>query len=110
MKCTVNPWNNFCRVFELPKEYPTGFCFNGGYPGEMLMVDWFNPVGEVPQAAVTKEVWQEKVGDPAEQDLEVDIDELGEKLLPFMKAKQYIQPGRTYLIIFDFGGSLIFEK
>jgi len=107
MKYAVDGWNNFCRVFELPDEYPKGFCFGGGKPVVMVMQDWFYPVQEVNQAAVSKEVWEEEVG-PIKV-TEVDGDELTEKLTTWLRKKDYAKPGRSYLVICDFGLALTFE-
>ena len=61
MRYKVDGWNNFCRVFELPAEYPEDFCFGGGHPVSIQMVDWFNPVPDVSMAGCSKEVWEEEV-------------------------------------------------
>lgn len=86
--------NNFARVFELPEQYPQVFCFSGGPMVPMRMVDWFNPWptdnytedGELPQT------W----------------DEVKQMLRPFLMAKNYIIPGRRYILITDFGESMMF--
>lgn len=81
---------NFCRVFELPDSYPEGFCFGGGRPVLMLMVDWFNPWPDNPEL----ETWEDVV-----------------KLLrPFLQKKTYVKPGKRYILITDFGASLVFAK
>lgn len=81
---------NFCRVFELPNEYPEGFCYNGGKPVMMLMVDWFNPWPDNPEL----KTW----------------DQVKELLLPFLLEKIYVKPGKRYILITDFGKSLVFSK
>ena len=52
--------NNFCRVFELPNEYPKGFCFGGGHQVLFLIVDWFNPVNpmDMPAFGGTIKPWE----------------------------------------------------
>lgn len=82
---------NFCRVFELPTSYPEGFCFGGGKSVMMKMVDWFNPW---PMGPLEKEpeTWAEVV----------------EMLRPWLKEKCYVQPDRTYILITDFGESMMF--
>ena len=62
MNYKVDSWNNFCRVFMLPEEYPEDFCFNGGHPVNFQMVDWFNPVAhdDLFLPAISKEEWIEK--------------------------------------------------
>lgn len=97
---TVDGWTNFCRVFEVPEKFSNEFCFNGGIPTNFQMVDWFNPVEEISQPSVSKSTWTEKVG-PVETKT-VDHDELGNKLIEYVSHKNYIKPGRTYIILCDF--------
>lgn len=81
---------NFCRVFELPTEYPRGHCFGGGRLVQMLMVDWFNPwPPELPDEAT----WQ-------------DVTKL---LRSFLSGKRYVKPGRQYLVVTGFGEAMLFE-
>jgi len=108
MKYKVDGWNNFCRVFELPEEFSTDFCFGGGINTNFKMIDWFYPVPNVPQIAVSKEVWEKEVG-PIES-VEVDIEELEKSIIPFLKQKTYTKPNRQYLILYSFGGSTVFTK
>lgn len=109
MKYIVNPWNNFCRIFELPEKYPTSFCFGGGYPVEFQLIDWFYPT-EGSQAGVSKEVWGKLVGPVEEQNIEIDHEELKAELVPFLQEKQYTKKGRTYLFMADFGMTFLFNK
>jgi len=86
--------NNFCRVFELPERYPNGFCFDGGKPVEMLMVDWFYPMPSDVALSVTGKkmpTW----------------DEHKKHLKEFVSKKNYIKKGKAYLIITEFGESMI---
>lgn len=106
MKYKVDGWNNFCRVFELPLNFPSDFCFNGGIPVQFKMVDWFNPVSGIPQPAVSKEVWRDKVGEIKVE--EVEISELENTIIPFLKQKQYVKIGRSYLVLYNFGGATTF--
>jgi len=108
MDFEVDGWNNFCRVFEMPKQYPNGFCSGGGHPVNFQMVDWFNPVPGISQPAVSKEVWREKVGEIEVK--KVSLTELKNSLVPFLKDKQYIHPGRDYLVLCDFGASFQFNR
>lgn len=87
---------NFCRVFELPTSYSEGFCFGGGKPVMMKMVDWFNP-------------WPLHYAWEGKQEVETWA-EVVELLRPFMEEKSYVQPGRTYVLITDFGESMVFGK
>lgn len=83
----VDKSNNFCRVFEVPEKYPKGFC-NPAVPVEFKMVDWFNPI-------------------PPEVNT-VNLEKLRNDLVPWLKGKIYIKPGRSYLVLFDFGATLTF--
>jgi len=108
MKYSVDGWNNFCRVFELPAQFSSEFCFGGGIPTNFQMVDWFNPVPDIGQPAISKEVWKKKVG-------EIEIktvkhDELCDYLTPWLRMKHYMKEGRKYLVICDFGACFTFEK
>mgnify|MGYP000468582799 CR=1 FL=1 len=105
MKYTVDGWNNFCKVFEIPNCFPSGFCFNEWKSVSFKMVDWFNPVPGLPNPVMIKEQWIKKIG--KYQEKEVDLDELKEDLKPFILGKPYIKPGRSYLVLFDFGASII---
>lgn len=107
MKYNVDGWNNFCRVFELPDEYPNDFCFGGGQPVNFQMVDWFNPVPDIGQPAVSKEVWRKEVGEIEVK--EVTLHWLHENLLPWLSEKQYVRPRKEYLILFDFGATIRFK-
>ena len=82
---------NFCRVFELPVTFPKDFCFKGGIPVTMDMVDWFNP-------------W------PNENFklLNTTWPEVAERLRPWLNEKCYVKPGRTYVLITDFGEVMLF--
>jgi len=87
---------NFCRIFELPEEYPNEYCFNGGHFVPFLMVDWFSPIPftEFPEYGGNgPEPWE--VYEPM--------------LLIFLKKKQYVKPGREYLVITNFGESFVFK-
>jgi hypothetical protein len=108
MEYKVDGWNNFCRVFELPKSYPKGFCFSGGHSVAIQMVDWFYPVPQVNQPAVSKEVWRQDVG--VIEITVVSDAELREKLIPFLQEKLYVKPNREYLVLTDFGAAFTFKK
>ena len=90
MKYKVDNETNFCRVFKLPENYPSQFCFGGGIPVEFKMVDWFNPVRR-------------------DKD-EISLEELQENLIPFLKDKNYIEEKAIYLVLCDFGASFIFIR
>lgn len=107
MKYTVDGWNNFCRVFELPKEFPKEFCFGGGHSVTFQMVDWFNPVIGIDQPAISKDAWIKRFGKIDTK--EVTVEELRDTLMPFLVNKQYIKSDRDYLILFDFGATFLFD-
>lgn len=86
---------NFCRVFELPENYPPGFCFGGGKPVTFKMVDWFQPW---PMNFKTFELE------------DIKWEEVEKRLVEFLKQKRYCVTGSKYLVITDFGESIIFEK
>jgi len=102
----VDGWNNFCRIFELPAAYPSDFCMPA-IPVNFNMVDWFNPIQDLPVPAVSKELWVEKVGEIEVK--KIDIKTLQISLLSFLKGKQYVKQGRQYLVLTDFGASFTFE-
>ena len=83
---------NFGRVFELPDSYPHGYCFGGGKPIQMLMVDWFNPWPDSLMVENPPETWAEVV----------------EMLRPWLMQKRYVKPGRRYLLVTDFGECMMF--
>lgn len=91
MNYHITDFNNFCRVFELPEHYPEGFCFNGPISVEFKMVDFFNPF-VIPNRFIYK-----------------SIRDIYREVGPFILGKIYIKPNRKYLIIFDFGASIIIE-
>jgi len=105
MNYKIDGWNNFCRVFELPELYPSGFCFGGGHPVSFQMVDWFNPVPGIGQPAVSKEVWRKEVGDI--EITEISHDELQESFV-WLLEKNYVKPGKDYLVLCDFGAAIRF--
>ena len=83
------PWEkNFCRVFELPNNFPEGFLFGGGKPVTFKMIDWFNPI---PEEGPDK--WEDIVP----------------MLKEFLKKKRYIVPGKKYIVITDFDEAFIFH-
>lgn len=108
MNYKVDGWNNFCRVFELPEDYPAGYCFSGGHPVVFQMIDWFNPVPGIGQPAVSKEVWRKEVGEIEIK--EITHDELYESLVPWLLEKHYVKLSREYLVLCDFGAAIRFAK
>ena len=106
MKYKVDGWNNFCRVFQLPNSYPQGFCFHGGLAVNFQMLDWFNPITNLPVPSVSKDTWKKKIGEIETKD--IDEDYLQDNIIKFIMTKSYIKKGKKYLVIYDFGGSSTF--
>ncbi len=104
----VDGWNNFCRVFEVPDQFPSDFCFGGGHPVNFQMVDWFYPVRDMGTPGVSKEIWVKEVG-PIETKT-VALNDLVKDLAPFLQQKQYVKAGREYLVICDFGAVFLVGK
>ena len=87
---------NFLRVFRLPKAYPQGFCFNGGYACNFQLIDWFNPFS-------TQEVY-------ADVSITVKGDEyIGhiDMLKDFIRAKVYATS--DMLAVTDYGDAFIIK-
>ena len=106
MKYTVDGWNNFCRVFEIPNSFPNKYCFGGGHPVNFQMVDWFNPVEGLGTPGVSKKVWREKVGEI--KTVKTTEDELRKDIIEFLMKKRYVKPRREYLVLCDFGAVIRF--
>lgn len=94
-KIQVQRLQNFCRVFEIPQQLPEECCFSGGHLTAWLMIDWFNPVGN------------DAPWDNETRCCEIDWGELSDRLQVFVGKKSYIKPGRRYLVLTDFGQSLV---
>lgn len=92
-KYKVTGLNNFCRVFQVPSEFPKGYCFGGGLDTNFKMQDWFNPVSIE---------W----GGDSEQ--EVDAAEVKESLIDFLNKKKYTTEGKKYLVMCNFGFDFTF--
>jgi len=105
----VDGWNNFCRVFQLPRQFPSSFCFGGGVPVQMIMVDWFDPVPDVARFGVTKEHYLEHHSELPTPKAKMR-EEIVDKLVPFISQKNYVKEGESYLVICDFGLSFVFGK
>jgi hypothetical protein len=115
MKYQVNGFNNFCRVFQLPNSYPKGYCFGGGLPTVFVMVDWFYPVKGLPQWSIPEKHYNELIEkgelvDDGTHSKEVDSLELQNSLTDFLKQRNYVIQGQTYLVICNFGFVFTFSK
>ncbi|MFA5394386.1 MAG: hypothetical protein WC346_00020 [Methanogenium sp.] len=97
MNLSVTYDTNFIRIFRLPTEYPKGFCFGGGYPVQMQLVDWFNPL---PPLAF----------DSKPRTLKIEHrEEIVDKLREFIREKPYFKdyPDHKFLAITDYGEAFI---
>ena len=86
----INPNQNFCRVFQLPEQFPSDYCFGGGIPVTFVMVDWFNPMPQdlfYGDKQVTLQQWEEEHKQP---------------LIEFISKKEYIQKDKTYIVFTSF--------
>jgi hypothetical protein len=115
MNYKVNGFNNFCRVFQLPQSYPKGYCFGDGLPTTFVMVDWFNPVIDLPQWAISEKQYQELISkgelvDNGDHSKEINSDELQKTLTEFLRPKNYVKEENIYLVICNFGMSFTFSK
>lgn len=80
--------NSLGRVFELPKHYPNDFCFGGGIPVTIKMVDWFHA-----RPLESYGTWENAK----------------KQLLPWLLEKPYVKPGKQYVLICEHGGCLTFR-
>jgi hypothetical protein len=85
--------NNFCRVFQLPQKYPEGFCFDGGKPVTMKMVDWFQPIPVTDIINNDVKPWEVYVP----------------QLRKFLGQKRYVLKDCKYLLLTDFDESMVFQ-
>jgi hypothetical protein len=94
MKVTAD--TNFLRLFEMPQNFPSGFCFGGGYPVRFQMIDWFGPIDQM-------KFWENK-------SIEMSLDEVEthhEQIRKFIKEKLYYKPECKYLAITDYGDAFM---
>lgn len=92
MEWTIKDGTNFLRVFQLPKEFPSDYCFGGGHATCFMMVDWFNAVSP-------EKLWKA----PAIQFSEKEYSEHIDKLRGYIKEKRYFNPEHTYMVLTDYG-------
>ena len=95
--------DNFCRVFQLPDIIPNEFCFGGPIDVTFKMVDWFCPL---PTEFTCEYEW---TGEYIPQEYIKKWNVLKLELIKFCKAKTYIQKGKKYILITDFGESVMFD-
>ena len=104
---SVDGWNNFCRIFEMPAKFSNEYCFGGGIDTNFKMVDWFYPIGGLDAPAISKEAWKVRVGDYESK--KITLTGLRDNLAPFILNKAYIKKGREYLFLSNFGASFILK-
>lgn len=92
MTFNITERNNFTRIFRIPNEFPSDFCFGGGHPVNFQLVDWFNPI---PQ----EELWSGKVKNLTEEELAKHREAIRE----FIKVKNYYDPEFKLLAMSDYG-------
>ena len=98
MRFKVTEAHNFIRIFRLPEEFPSDYCFAGGHPVTIQIVDWFNPFPQV-------DFWDDK---PKEfNSTERWYQEHVEKLKDFIKEKRYFKPEYTYMALTDYGDAFV---
>jgi len=98
MELKITYATNFIRIFRLPIEFPSDYCFQGGHPTLFQLIDWFNPFDQ-------RDFWndQTKETDGMEKWYLEHIDEL----IKFIKGKRYFDPQFTYLAITDYGDAFV---
>jgi len=96
-KFIVNQSNNFMRIFRLPLEYPSDFCFGGGHPVNFQLVDWFNPV--------EMKFWERGKRDFILKGTELEEHRM--RIREFIKGKMYYIVGYKYLAIADYGDTFL---
>ena len=94
MEYEITGATNFLRVFRLPQEFPSEYCFGGGHPATFVLVDWFN-------AFPPTDFWEEKVKKFNSSDSEYT--KRIEELKNFIKGKKYFVPIHTYMVLTDYG-------
>lgn len=108
----VDPWNNLCRVLEIPVDnWPEGYCFEGNVFASFKMVDRFHPIPDIPVPVCDKETWIKFIGEWDNLVYNsVEADMLQATLNKQISKKYYIDPKRDYLVQTDFGLQFILEK
>lgn len=108
----VTGFTNFCMVVEIPNSFPSGYCSGGGLPVDFKMVDWFNPVTELPNWNISEKQYNELVekGDLKKDGNEVIVnsERLQMDLIQFLSKKVYAVNGKQYLVICKFGLAFMF--
>jgi len=89
---------NFLRVFKLPDEFPSDYCFgNLEHPITIKMVDWFNAISQLDFQKVETVIEQ----------TEAEYKEWVGTIKDFIKEKKYFNPLFTYMVMTDYGAVFI---
>lgn len=86
--------NNFCRVFEIPEDFPEEYCFEGPKPVTFHIVDWFYPIPMDDIHSDNVKPWSE----------------YETMLREFLSNKVYLKDDCSYLLLTDFNESFVFKK
>jgi hypothetical protein len=81
--------NNFVRIFQIPNDFPGGFCFGGGYDVPFKMVDWFDATP------------------PPEMGENTDTETVKQMIRDFIPGKNYFDRGHRYLVLPDNGDAFL---
>ena len=103
----INESNNFVRVFRIPYNFPSGFCFSGEIPVIFLMIDWFNPY-PMYEGSITLPPLTSCPNKEIELTLEMR-EELNLRISNFIKKKGY-SGGYDLLAITHYGNAFIIER
>ena len=87
----LNRSDSFVWVFEIPQEFPGGFCFNDPIPVNFGMVDWFG-LSQYEESPI----WTEWGKDAQDQ------------VRDHISKRQYAKNGKPLLVITSFGKTLIY--
>ena len=91
MELTISETQNFMRIFQVPVEFPEGYCFQGGKPTTFLLVDWFNPIEQ-------DKFWSGKTVTLNAEEIETHH----KMARDFIKGKTYYNPHYKYLALTDY--------
>lgn len=100
MKFVVTELNNFGRVFRMPFDYPSDFCFGGGHPIQVQLVDWFNPV--------PPDEGEYFVKYPKTLEGE-ELEKLRDRLREWLKEKVYVKANvhQKFILVTDYGDAIV---
>lgn len=91
-KIQITERNNFIRIFRIPNQFPSDFCFGGDHPVNFQLVDWFNPI---PQ----EDLWSDKMKTLTEEELE----EYRKVIREFIKFRNYYDSEFKFLALSGYG-------